>query len=366
MSNNIPKSTKSYSGAMKVAYCPQPTPHFLLGIAPTSTINYRSATRRRTVAWLAFSSAFGLAGAADSPPTSPERTLLKVVVPVPPGGAADTMARLVMAPVSESLHMSLVIDNRPGASTQVGAEFVVRSRPDGRTLLFTTDATTVINPHLYDKMRYAPKDLIPITLVGITPFILVCSGAFPATSLQQLLEVARAQPATVSYASIGVGSPQHLCMEMFARRAGVTFNHIPYSGAASLTAVAGGQVDITFASLGGAAPHVRSGKFRALGVATPARVPMFPDVPTFAESGWAGYTAGTWLGLFGPAGMSAADVRRMQEAVSTVLQVTSVRDSLAAIGADPVGNTPAQFAALIARESAQWGSLIRSARIRVE
>ncbi len=293
---------------------------------------------------------------------------LRIVVPFAPGGAGDVVARVIAPLLGERLQRQVIVENKAGASTIVGAEAVARAAPDGNTLLLTTDATIAINPWLFSKLPYDPQnDLMPVTMVVNMPLVLVAGPKMEAASVEQLIAHARKAPGSISYASVGGGSPQQLAMVLFNKLSSTQMNHIPYKGGApAVTDVAGGQVDLFFAAIGTAAPFLANGKLKPLGLTGRQRHPSIPNVPTIAEAGLPAYDMSVWLGLFAPAGTPSSVIDRIQREVARIVQEPQVKDRWVKLGAEGVGDTPMQFAETIRRDTDKWGRLIRESNIKAD
>lgn len=299
---------------------------------------------------------------------SGEAKPLRIVVPFAPGGAGDVVARTIAPGLSERLQRPVLVENKPGASTMLAAEFVRGATPDGSTLLMTTEATLSINPSLIAKLPYdAAKDFTPVTMVVDMPLVLVAGPKTDATTVEQVIERARKSPGQMSYASVGAGSPQQLAMVLFNRMSQTQMNHIPYKGGApAITDLVGGQVDFFFAAIGTAAPHLASGKLKAIGLTGTQRHRSLPQVPTIAESGLPGYETGVWLGLLAPAGTPPDAIARVQSAVAELLLQPAVRERMLTLGAEPVGSAPAAFADRIRGDTEKWSRVIREAQIKAD
>jgi tripartite-type tricarboxylate transporter receptor subunit TctC len=304
---------------------------------------------------------------AQSPASSWPTKPVRIVVGFPPAGATDVAARVLGTRLAELTGQSFLIDNRPGAASNIGAEAVARAAPDGYTLLMGS-ISLAINPSLYAKLAYDPlKDLLPVSQVASTPFLLVVNPAVRANTVTELIALAKAKPGEINYASAGSGSGAHLFSEMFRSMAGIDIVHVPYKGAApAIQDVVGGQVPMQFDNILSLLPMVKAGKLRALAVTTVRRSPVAPDVPTVAESGLPGYDANAWFGLFATAGTSANNVRAMHALTAKALQDAGVRERMLALGADPVGSTPEAFAQFFRAELAKWAKVIKSAGARVD
>jgi tripartite-type tricarboxylate transporter receptor subunit TctC len=303
---------------------------------------------------------FALTAVAARGDTFPSRPI-RIVVPFAAGGATDLIARVVGQKLTESLGQAVVVENRPGASGMIGADLVAKAPPDGYTLLMASTAEIAINPSLYSKMSYDPqKDLAPITLAGVTPLILVVNPASPLHSVADIVKEAKAHPGTISFASAGNGSVQHLSGELVKVLTSTDMVHVPYKGAApALTDVLSGQVTMFFSGMPPAMPHVKSGKLRALAVTTPKRSPAAPDVPTMAEAGVQGFDISNWFGLLAPAGTPPGILDKLHdEAVKALMQPT-VKERLAEQGAEVVADSREHFGAFIKAEADKYAKLIK-------
>jgi tripartite-type tricarboxylate transporter receptor subunit TctC len=292
---------------------------------------------------------------------------IRMVVGYPPGGGTDIVGRMVAQKLSDTLGQTVVIDNRGGAAGSIGTEIAAKSVPDGYTILMGNVAPNAINVSLYSKLGYDPvKDFEPVSLVASTPNILVVQPLFPAKTVPELIALAKAKPGTLNYPSAGLGSSSHLAGELFDNLAGVKMVHIPYKGGGpALTDLLGGQVQLMFATMPAAMPHVRSGRLRAIAVTSVKRSQALPELPTIGET-LKGYDASTWYGVLAPARTPRAIVTRLYDEIVKVLAVADTRDKLLAQGFEPVGSMPAEFAAYIKSEIAKWGKVIKAAGIKPE
>jgi tripartite-type tricarboxylate transporter receptor subunit TctC len=286
---------------------------------------------------------------------------VRMVVPFPAGGGIDSVARLLAPKLSESLGQPVVVDNRVGASGTVGTEAVAKAAPDGYTLL-ATFASHAQNASLYSKLGYdTVKDFAPITLIATVPNILVVNPSLPVKTVKELIALAKKHPGEILYASIGNGTPSHLSAELFNSMAGVKMTHVPYKGAApSIIALISGETQLTFTTVLVAMPHVKSGRLRALGVASLKRAAVMPDVPTIDEAGVRGYESNAWYGLLAPAKTPQNIIDQLHRDAVKVLQLPDVRDNLKGQGADPVGDTPKEFAAIINDEIEKWRKVVQA------
>jgi tripartite-type tricarboxylate transporter receptor subunit TctC len=296
-------------------------------------------------------------------PTKP----VKLVIPYPPGGGTDITGRAMAQRLSEFLGQSVVIENKPGATGMIGAASVAKSAPDGYTVLFGAASEMAINASLFKNMNYDPRtDFEPVTLVATFPLVFV-APATTGQSLQELIEVARAKPESVSYGSIGSGSPQHLAAELLSSMAKVKFLHIPYKGSGPLVQDAvGGHVNMAVSSVPPAVPLVRAGKLRALAVTSSARSEALPDVPTMAELGFAGYEFNTWVGVAVPKGTPKEIVDRLRAGLVAALGASDVQAALRDQGAVPAGTTPEHFRQFVHDEVAKSDRIVSQAGIQPE
>ena len=301
---------------------------------------------------------------AEAWPSKPVR----IVVPFPPGGPADLLPRLLGPKLTEIWGQPVVVENKPGAGGNIGMDTVAKAAPDGYTLGVGPNGNLVVNPHLYAKLPYdVTRDFAPITLIATFSNMLVVNPDVPAKTVSELIALAKAKPGTISYGSPGTGSQPHLGGEFLKLMAGIDIVHVPYNGTApALKDLLGGQISFMFAQTSAALPQIQSGKLRALGVASPRRATLLPDVPTIAEAGLPGFEAVSWYALLAPAGTSKEIVAKVQADVGRVLQMPEIREKLVALGGDPVGNTPAQLVAQLKTESARYADVVKRANIKAE
>ena len=316
--------------------------------------------------FLVLTSMFGGAGAfAQGYPSKP----IRMVVPYPPGGPLDIMARAIGQKLAEAWGQPVVVENRAGAGGNIGADLVAKSPPDGYTLLMGAVATHAINPTLYGHVPYDPvKDFLPVALVAQVPNILVVNPSVSAVTVKDLIELARARPGTLNFGSGSTGSTGHLAGELFNIMAGVKMVHSPYKGGAPAMAdLLAGQVQLMFDNLANALPNVRAGRLRALAVTTLARSPALPELPTIAESGLPGFDLTTWFGVMAPAGTSPEIVARLNAEIVRDLNAKDMRERLEKMGAGvPANNTPEHFAAFIRDEAAKYAKVVRESGAKVE
>lgn len=291
-------------------------------------------------------------------PTQP----IRIVVGFSAGGTTDIIARLVGQELSQKWGQPVTIDNRPGAGGNIGAEVVVKAKPDGYTLLVGSVGPLAVNASLYKNMPYDNlKDLTPITLIAHVPNILVVNPKnVPAKTFDEFLALAKANPGKYFFASTGSGTSSHLSGELLKVRAGIEMTHVPYKGAVALNDLLGGDsVHCMFATIPSVISHIKAGSLRPLAVSSITRSAGVPDVPTVAESGFPGFDASSWFGLAGPAGMPREIVDKLQTEVARILKEPAMRQKFIEQGSDPVGNTPEEFAAYMRAETAKWAELIK-------
>jgi len=320
---------------------------------------------RSIIAWAAaYAFAASAAIAADVYPVKPVR----IVVPFPPGGPADVLARTVGDKLQASLGQPVVVDNRPGAGGNIGMELVAKAAPDGHTLVLAPAGNLTVNPILYRSVPYdVARDFAPVTVIAAVPNVLVVNVNVPAKDVAELISYAKANPGRLNFASPGAGSGAHLAGELLKGTAGLDMTHVPFNGIApAVTAVVAGDVQVMFAAAPSAMPQVAAGKLRALGVASPKRMASAPAVPTLDESGLPGFDVTSWYSIVAPAATPPAVIERLQTEIARALQSPDVKARLAGLGAEAVGNTPAEFAAMIRTESAKWGKIVKDANIKPE
>ncbi|GKS77155.1 tripartite tricarboxylate transporter substrate binding protein [Acidovorax sp. SUPP950] len=327
---------------------------------------------RRTLLKNALAAAGATAGAAmpwaaraqSDYPSQP----IRWVVPYPAGGGTDVLARTVAEALRGPLGQQIVVDNRPGASTNIGAQMVATAKPDGYTLMSADNALLAYNEHLFSKLPFSPeKDFTYIAGLSRFPLALVVHPAFEARTVKDLLAYARANPGKLNYASPGNGSPHHLAMEMFKNRTQTFLTHIPYRGAApALQDVMGGQVPCMFLDLAAGLPVIQAGKVRALAIGSAKRVPGLPDVPTLAEAGVPNTEVYAFQGVLGPAGLPSALVTRLNTEVNKALASPPVVKRMQDFGMEPLGGTPEQFRAMARAEAKRWGEIIKAAGVKLD
>jgi tripartite-type tricarboxylate transporter receptor subunit TctC len=318
------------------------------------------ALGRRAV--LAAACAFAACAAHAAFPDRP----ITLVVPYAPGGAADSVARVIGARLAAKLGGTVIVDNRAGASGTIGAAYVAKAQPDGYTMLY--DATPYsINPHLFPRMPYAKDALQPLSLVLLAPNALIVKADAPYKTVADLVAKAKAEPGKLNFASGGSGTVQRLAAELFRQKLGLDMVHVPYkSGGPAIADVMGGQVDFMFGTVAATYPLISTGKLRALAVSSPQRSPRLPDVPAVAETVVPGYEAFEWNGLLLPAKTPRDVADKLQQAVVEVLKEDEVQQRLKDLGAQPVGSTPAEFADFLKKEDAKWGAVVKQGNIKAD
>jgi tripartite-type tricarboxylate transporter receptor subunit TctC len=301
---------------------------------------------------------------AQSYPAKP----IKLVVPYAVGGSTDNTARLVARSLSAKLGQPVVVENRAGAGGAIGQDLVAKSPADGYTLLFSAAGPLTVTPHIYAKLNYDPlKSFDFITLVATQPLMLVVNPNLSVNNVADLIKEARSKPGKLTYGSFGNGSAAHLAGEYFKALAKVDMTHVPYKGSGpALVDLAGGQIDLMFDVFSTAAPLVKGGKLRALGITSSERSPQFPDVPTMEQAGVSGFDAGTWFGLLAPAGTDKKIIEQLSKAVNSLLSEKEVSELLASQGAVVRGGTPEQFSQFFQAEYQKWGAVAKSAKVKAD
>jgi tripartite-type tricarboxylate transporter receptor subunit TctC len=301
---------------------------------------------------------------AQNWPTKP----IRLIVPFPPAGGTDIVARTVAPHLSAALGQQIVIDNKPGAGGTIGTDMAAKSAGDGYTLVMATTSTHAVAPNLNPKLSYDPlKDFAPVINVNTGPNVLVVTTSLPVKSVKELIAHAKVNPGKLTFSSSGAGTVYHLTGEMFKMMAGVDMVHIPYKGSAqAFPDLISGQISMMFDATTSVMPHVKSGKLRTLAITSARRSPVIPDLPTVMEAGVPGFESEIWIGLFAPAGTPREIVARLNAETNKVLARGDVREAFSLQGTDPVGGTSEQFAAQIRADLARWGKVIRDAGVKLE
>jgi tripartite-type tricarboxylate transporter receptor subunit TctC len=309
--------------------------------------------------------AFLVAGASASAQDWPAKPI-RIIVPFAPGGVADNSARVVAEPLAQRLGQQVVVENRPGASGNIGSAAVAQSAPDGYTLLLGFDGTMVINPHVFPKIPFDTlKDFAPVTKLGDATLILVAHPSVPARTLQEVIQLSKARP--LAYGTSGTGGTPHLAGELLKQRTGAQLEHVPYKGGGpAVSDVVGGQIPLVFTAIASAQQYVRTGRLVGIGVPGAKRSSALPEVPTFQESGLAGFDVSAWTGIFAPAATPRAVIERLQKELAVVLHSPFVKERYAVLGIEPVGNSPEAFEAQVREDLARWEKVVRTANVRVE
>ncbi len=337
------------------------------------SINATQARRKATATpmvrccWLAGALIISGASIAQSTQTNYPTRPVRFIVPSSSGGGTDIITRAIAQKLAERLGQPFVVENRAGATGIIGYEMVAKAEPDGHTLL-TAPSPITINPVLYKKLPYdVARDFAPVTLLANVPNILLVHPSVPAHTLKELIGLAKAQPGHLHYASAGLGSSPHMSMELLKSMAGIDLAHVPYKGTGpGVIDLLAGRVSVMLTNVLSAAPHIKSGKLRAIGVSGSKRSPVMADIPTIAEAGVPGYDVMQWYGVLAPAGTPRDIVRRLQAEIARILELPDVKERLSADGAEAVGSTPEAFAMLINSELAKWAVVARTAGIQPE
>ncbi|RRH79961.1 tripartite tricarboxylate transporter substrate binding protein [Variovorax beijingensis] len=321
----------------------------------------------RKMFMLAAACLLAAASAVHADPAAYPAKPVRLIVPFAPGGSTDVLARLLAAALAPELGQPVIVENKAGAGGNIGGDYVAKSAPDGYTLLIAAAGPTVINPSLYARMPYDPaKDLRPVTLLIQEPNLMAVHPKIPAKTVPEFIAYAKSRPNDVSFGSAGNGSPSHLAGEWFNQLTGTTMVHVPYKGTGpAMNDLLAGQIAMMIDNMPALWPHVQAGRLRALAVSTDRRATAAPEVPTVAES-VKGFSFGAWKGLMVPAATPAAIVERLHAATTKALEKPELRKRLLALGAEPVGNTPAQFAELIKADTASWAALVKSTGTKLD
>ena len=322
-------------------------------------------TRRIVFSLLACVAVLAVADANAQPyPNKP----IRMIVPFPPGGPIDTMARLAGKFITDSVGQQVVVENRPGAGGVVGSDYVAKAAPDGYTLIMGNAGSHGINAAVYTKLPYdIQKDFAPVSQVAVAPNVMVINPSLPANSVAEFIAYAKANPGKLSYASGGNGSSAHMSMELFKSMSGIDIQHVPYKGSSpALTDVVSGQVVAFIGNMPPTVPLIKAGKLRALAVTTKSRSALMPELPTITEAGLPGFETVAWFGVLAPAGTPPDVVNRLSAEIAKIAKLPDIREKLVAMGAEPVGGTPEEFKAVIDRDIAKWKPLAQKVGIKVD
>jgi len=303
-------------------------------------------------------------GSAQAYPSKPVR----MIVPFPPGGATDIVARLIAQKLTEAWGIQVIVDNRAGAGGTIGSDIAAKSAPDGYTILMGTSSTHAVAPSLYSKLSYDPvRDFAPVTLVASATILLAVHPSLPARNVRDLIALAKKQPNVLSFASSGSGGISHLVGEHFKSVAGVSMVHIPYKGdTPALIDLVSGQVHLMFGTAVSFLPYVKTGRLNALAVTNPKRSPIVPNVPTVAESGLAGFEALQWFGILAPAATPKDMIAKLHADTVRAVRLQDVRDRMTSLGAEVVGSTPAEFAAFQRADTAKWAKVVKESGAKID
>jgi tripartite-type tricarboxylate transporter receptor subunit TctC len=307
--------------------------------------------------------AASLAQAQDYPTRA-----IRLIVPFSPGGVADTSARVVADRLAARLGQQVVVENRAGASGNIGTQMVAQSAPDGHTLVLGFDGTMVINPWVFPSIPFdTVKDFVPVTKLGDATLIMVANPSVPVKDMKELIALAKSKPGSLSYGTSGTGGTPHLAGELLNQRAGISLVHIPYKGGGQAVGdVVGGQIPLVYTAIASAQQYVKSGRLKALGVSGAKRSTSLPEVPTFIENGLDGFVVDSWVGIFAPAKTPRAIVDRLQRELAVILAQPDVRERYAVLGIEPVGNTSEQFGEQVRADLAKWEKVVKQANIKAE
>ena len=291
---------------------------------------------------------------------------IRIIVGFSAGGGADQSARLIAKELSESMGQSVIVDNRPGASGNIGADIVAKSVPDGYTLLLAD--VGIAMPSLFVNLPYdVNKDLVPVSMTAMAPSVLVAHPSLPANNIKELIALAKAKPGKINYGSSGVGSISHMMMEILIAETGIQMVHVPYKGTGpAAIGLMSGEVDLYITAIPGVLPQIKAGKIKALGFGLQKRDPSLPNVPTVHESGLPGYNAASWVGLYAPAGIPKNTLRMMSQEIMKIMRVQGLKDKFVRVGLESVGNSPEEFSAFIDEEILKWEEIIKMAGVKLQ
>ncbi len=321
----------------------------------------------RRYGWLLAALAIAAAPAQGAAPTPYPNKFVRFIVPYAPGGSSDVLARTLGQKLDNTLGQTFIVDNRPGAGSMIGTNIAAKSTPDGYTIILS-DMPHTINPSIYLKVPYDPiKDFSPISIIGVSPMFLFANVSVQAQNVKDFIALAKTQPGKIAIASGGTGATTHLMAELLQSNAGIQLIHVPYKGAGpALTDVVAGQIPVTFTSMATAASQVKSGRLRILGVTSAKRLPAFPNVATFAESGVPGMVVEHWWGVMAPAGVPRPIIEKLHGAIVTAVNSPDLRERFATLAVEPRTNTPQEFRALLASDVKRWARVVKDAGIKLE
>jgi tripartite-type tricarboxylate transporter receptor subunit TctC len=316
----------------------------------------------------AFAAALLLAGSITAAAADYPSQTVKIVVPFPPGGGVDVVARMIAPRLSELLGQSVIVENRGGAGGSLGAIAVAQAPRDGYTLLLGTASTHGTNPNVYAKLPYDPvRDFAPVALITSAPLVLLANNNVPAKNTAELIALAKAKPGELSFGSYGIGSSNHLVAELLNTMAGIQTNHVPYRGSAPMmTDLIDGRIQFAFDGVAATLGYIRGGSVKLLGISTTNRTPLHPDEPTISESAVPGFEAAVWFGLFAPAGTPSSAVELLNRQVNAALALPEIREGFLKVGNEPVGGGPEILAAKVQAELQKWTTIVREKNIRIE
>lgn len=334
-----------------------------MGFQRTTSHEPLTTAFRRLIAMTAIGMTTGASSQVRDFPSKP----IRIIAPTSPGGLIDIATRILGQRMTEVTGQTIVIENRAGASTNIGTEFVARAPGDGYTLLSTT-LTLVVNPSMFAKLPFnVEKDFVPISLVIAAPYVISVHPSVPAKNIKELVALAKAKPGALNYASGGNGTNFHIAAELLKNQTGITMVHVPYKGGGpALAALLGGEVDLTIPSLAAALPHANVGKLRALAITTTKRAPLVPNMPTVAESGYPGYSFSSWVGVLAPSSTPPAIVSTLHGTIVKAMRTPEIAQRFAQDGTEVIASSPEEFGALIRGELARWARVIKESGIRPE
>jgi tripartite-type tricarboxylate transporter receptor subunit TctC len=309
--------------------------------------------------------AIGAFGGAAAQSDYPSRAI-KIIVPVPPGPTLDSLPRVIASHLSKSWGVPVIIENRPGAAQNLGAEAVARAEPDGYTMLSAPKGPLVISQHVYPKLSFDPSEFVPVSVFASQPTVLVAKPNAPFSTLKELIAFAKTNPGRINYGSPGIGSPLHLMVEILSADADIHLVHVPYKGLApALIDLLAGQIDLMFDNLGNSLPYIKDGKLKVIGVTSQSRISELPDVPTIAES-YPDFVFSEWFAIVAPPKTSPEIAAKFSQAIRETLQIPEVAQRFHDVSVTPVGSSPEETAALLKQETERWGKVVAQLKLRIE